>query len=161
MPEPGVVGFCRGVSWNWSGFGVCTHICYRRVLENAGFWTLVNVNLGASPVDRGIVLIQPVRCQNDVVIPNICDVKLYTLLVVGLAVSAIDVNTLDGVVLHPTHDILGAIDITNRKWGGYRYEGKIVKVGKASINNDSFSAAVNQGVCNNFSASNFVNEFKF
>ncbi len=97
---------------------MCTHISYGRVLENAGFWTLVKVNLGAGPVDRGIVLVQPVCSQNDVVIPNICDAKFYKLLVVGLVVSAIDANTLDGVVLHPAHDILGAVDITNREWGG-------------------------------------------
>ncbi len=78
---------------------------------------MIKVNLGASPVDRGIVLVQPVRFQNDVVIPNICDIKFYKLLVVGLAVSAIDANMSDDVVLHPAHDVLGAIDITNREWG--------------------------------------------
>ncbi len=94
---------------------MCTHISYGRVLENAEFWTLVKVNLGAGPVDRGIVLVQPVRSQNDAVIPNICNVKLYKLLVVGLAVSAIDADTLDGIVLHPAHDVLRAVDVTNRE----------------------------------------------
>ncbi len=59
--EPRVVRFCRGVSWNSSGFGVCTHISYGRVLENASFWTLIKVDLGAGPVERRIVLVQPVR----------------------------------------------------------------------------------------------------
>ncbi len=36
-----------------------------------------------------------------------------------------------------------------------------MKVGKPGIDDDPFSAAVDQGVCNNFSASNFANEFKF
>ncbi len=97
---------------------MCTHISYRRVLENAGFWTSVKVNLGAGPVDRGIVLVQPVCSQNDIVIPNIHDIKFYKLLVVGLAVSAINANMLDGVVSHPAHDVLGAVNITNREWGG-------------------------------------------
>ncbi len=48
-------------------------------------------------------------------IPNIRDVKLYKLLVVGLAVLAIDADMLDGVVLHPAHDVLGAVNITNRE----------------------------------------------
>ncbi len=94
------------------------HISYGRVLENAGFWTLVKVNLGAGLVDRGIVLVQPVRSQNDVVIPNIRDIKLYKLLMVGLALLAIDADTLNCIVLHPAHDILRAVNITNREWGG-------------------------------------------
>ncbi len=97
---------------------MCTHISYRRVLENIGFWTLVKVNLGAGPVNRGIVLVQPVCFQNDVVIPNIHDIKLYKLLMVGLAVLAIDANTLTGVVLHSAHDILKAVNVINREWGG-------------------------------------------
>ncbi len=36
-----------------------------------------------------------------------------------------------------------------------------MKVGKAGVDDDSFSAAVDQGVCNNFSASDFANELKF
>ncbi len=79
---------------------------------------MVKVNLGAGSVNRSIVLVQPVRSQNDVVITNIRDIKLYKLLMVGLAVSAIDADTLDGVVLHPAHDILRAVDITNREWKG-------------------------------------------
>ncbi len=100
---------------------------------------LVKVNLGAGLVDRRIGLIQPIHSQNNIVIPNICDVKLYKLLVVGLAVSAIDADTLDGVVSHPAHYVLRAVNVTNRKWEGQRYEGKIVKVGEAGIDDDSFS----------------------
>ncbi len=43
-------------------------------------------------------------------VPNIRDMKLYKLLVVGLAVLAIDVNMLNGVVSHPAHDILRAVN---------------------------------------------------
>ncbi len=36
-----------------------------------------------------------------------------------------------------------------------------MKVGKMGVDDDSFSTTVNQGVCNNFSASDFTNKFKF
>ncbi len=58
----------------------------------------MKINLGAGPVNRGIVLVQPVHSQNNIVIPNICNVKLYELLVVELAILAIDADMLDGVV---------------------------------------------------------------
>ncbi len=35
-----------------------------------------------------------------------------------------------------------------------------MKVGKVGVDNDSFSIAVNQGVCNNFFPSNFANKFE-
>ncbi len=36
-----------------------------------------------------------------------------------------------------------------------------MKVGKPGVDDDLFSAAVDQGVCNNFSASSIANKFKF
>ncbi len=60
-----------------------------RIFENASFWTLIKVNLGAGSVDKRIVLVQSIHSQNNIVIPNICDIKLYKLLVVGLAVSVV------------------------------------------------------------------------
>ncbi len=36
-----------------------------------------------------------------------------------------------------------------------------MKFGKTGVDDDPFSAAVDQGMCDNFSASNFANKFKF
>ncbi len=36
-----------------------------------------------------------------------------------------------------------------------------MKVGEAGVDDNSFSTAVDQGMCNNFSASDFANEFMF
>ena len=72
------------------------------------------------PVDEGVVSLEPVGTQDDVLISDVSDIEFHVFFVIGGSIRVVEADTLDGVMIDVTKNILSAVNVSDGEWFGDR-----------------------------------------